>query len=418
MSGMDTEFTTSDRLRRGARQWLVWVLMAIAVLAALAWAIGRLEPSLRRSRIHLGTVDRGDLDAVLTANGIVEPAREQVISSRVEGRVLRVVSQPGALLVAGDPVLELDVGQTTLDVERLRGEQQQKASERRELQLRLEERLIDLRSQLAVRELDLEELAYQVEQDQRLFEEGLISETQLRATLVRQRKAEIERKKVSDSVDNSRLALAEQIAGVEAQLRTLGGELADAEQRAAMAVTRADRDGVLTFVAAEVGATVHPGDVLARIADPDSFRVEATIADVYATRLRVGQPVRLPIGELELAGTLTRILPAIDQGALRFWVELAEPSHPSLRANLRADVLVVVEHKDAVLRVPKGPATAAAGSLRVFVLDGGVAHRRDVRLGLSGYRHYEVVEGLEDGEVVILSDTSRFVDMDEVKVRG
>ncbi len=414
---MDREIAPGDRWRRNLRRVL---LVAVAVGVAfflLRGAGGLLKPSLKRSRLRIATVERGPLAAVLTGAGSVQPASDQVISSPVEGRVLRVLRQPGALVEIGEAVLELDVGQAALELGRLESQHEQKRNERHELELSLEERLIDLRSQFQVRALDVEELSYRVEQDQRLFDRGLISEAQLRETMTRQRKAQIQQASVEKAIGNRRQSVAAQLATVDAQLRTLERELAEARQKAAMAITRADRPGLLTYILDEVGTTVRVGDVLARIADPDRFRIEATISDVHSSRLAPGQEVEVPIGEARLHGRIERILPAVAQGALRFWVALEEPSNPVLRTNLRTDVLVVVERRADVLKLAKGPYTTGTGTQTVFVVEGTVARRRTARLGFSGHKYYEVLDGLQQGEQVILSDMNRFLDTEEVRLK-
>ncbi len=414
---MDREISSADRWRRNLKRTIPIAISLGVAFFVVRGAGGLLKPSLKRSRLRLGTVERGPLSAVLSGAGSVQPASDQVISSPVEGRILRVLRQPGALVEVGEAVLELDVGQAALELGRLESQHEQKRNERHELELSLEERLIDLRSQFEVRGLDVEELNYRVEQDQRLFDRGLISEAQLRETLTRQRKARIQQASVEKAIGNRRQSVAAQLATVDAQLRNLERELTTARQKAAMAVTRADRPGLLTYIRDEVGTTVRVGDVLARIADPDRFRIEATISDIHADRIATGQEVEVPIGETRLQGHIERILPAVAQGALAFWVALDEPSNPVLRTNLRTDVLVVVERRADILKLAKGPYTTGTGTQTVFVVEGTVARRRTVRLGFSGHKYYEVVEGLREGEQVILSDMNRFLDTDEIRLK-
>jgi HlyD family secretion protein len=245
----------------------------------------------------------------------------------------------------------------------------------------------------------------------------LISEAQLRESLTRKRKAEIQRDSVAESMINRRQSVAAQLASLDAQVRTVDRELAEARQKAAMAITRADRPGLLTYVLNEVGTAVRPGDVLARIADPDRFRIESTISDIHASRIAEGQEVEVPIGDARLQGRIERVLPAVADGALRFWVALEEPSHPALRTNLRTDVLVVVDRREDVLRLAKGPYTSGTGTQTVFVVEGTVARRQKVRLGLSGYKEYEVVDGLAEGDEVVLSDMNRFLGSEEVRLK-
>ena len=176
--------------------------------------------------------------------------------------------------------------------------------------------------------------------------------------------------------------------------------------------------GAITYPWKADGATVGTGEVLARIADLDSFRVEASVADAYASRLEVGRPVRVLIDDEPLPGRVSGILPTIESGAVRFTVDLDEPSHPGLRHNLRVDVLVVTGFRADVLRAPRGPYIQGGGDEhQVFVVRGDRARRTDIRLGLIGHEFYEIVEGLEEGDEIVLSDMRDYLHAREVRVK-
>jgi HlyD family secretion protein len=98
-------------------------------------------------------------------------------------------------------------------------------------------------------------------------------------------------------------------------------------------------------------------------------------------------------------------------------VALAEPASPLLRSNLRVDLLVVVGRKERALVLPRGPAVNGEGAQQLFVVRDGRARRTAVRIGLTGFDACEVVEGLSEGDEVILSETSEYEHMTEMRVR-
>jgi HlyD family secretion protein len=165
------------------------------------------------------------------------------------------------------------------------------------------------------------------------------------------------------------------------------------------------------------GATVQRGEVIARIADLDSFRVEGSVSDVHASSLHAGQTVRVMLDGRPLAGRLSSIDPTIENGAVKFKVDLDDPRNPKLRNNLRMDVLVVTDSRPSTLRLPKGPFAQSGATEQVFVVQGDHAVRRDVRFGLSGYEFYEVLEGLDQGEEVILSDMKDYERLERVNFK-
>jgi HlyD family secretion protein len=162
---------------------------------------------------------------------------------------------------------------------------------------------------------------------------------------------------------------------------------------------------------------VRRGDEIARIADLRSFRVQATISDVHVGRLAAGSPVVVQAGDGALAGRVSQVLPAIENGTLSFLVSLEESSSPRLRPNLRVDVQVATAHKDDVLRVQRGAFPSLDGRPVAFVIRGGRALRKPVELGVASFDCCEVVKGLEVGDEVVISDMAEYAHLAEVEVR-
>jgi HlyD family secretion protein len=414
---MDRELDARDRYRRlGSRAAVGMGALGLCV-AVLLLLPGWLRPSVARERIRTGTVDRGPVEGVVEASGMVVPAFEGVISSPVEARVEKVLKRPGDLVKAGDAILALDTSAARLDLGKIEDQLAKKANEQQQLRISLEKSLNDLRGQIEAQKLDAEASGYRAEQNQKLRVEGLVSETTLKAAEVEAKKARIELAHLQESVEEARRSTAAQLQGVELDLATLRKERDDAQRLLDLATTRSDRAGVLTWVVPQEGTTVRRGDVIARIADLDSFRVEGTVSDVHSSSLHPGQPVRVKLDEQALDGRLASIDPTIENGAVKFKVDLADARNPKLRNALRVDVLVVTDARANVVRVPKGPFAQGGQTEEVFVVQGDHAVRRRARLGLTGDEYYEVLDGLSPGEVVIVSDMKDYTHLDRIDLK-
>jgi HlyD family secretion protein len=414
---MDRELETRYRHRRLGRKAVVGVGAAALVVLVLILLPGWLRPAVARQEIRTGTVDRGPVEGIVEAAGTVVPAFEGVISSPVEARVEKVLKRPGDLVKAGDPILALDTSTARLDVGKLEDQLARKANEQQQLRISLERSLNDLRGQIEAQKLDVEALAYRLEQNRKLRAEGLVSEQTFKASEVEAKKAEIQLAQLQGSVAAAGRSTDAQLAGVGLDLETLRKERDDAQRLLDLATTRSDRAGVVTWVVLQEGTTVRRGDVIARIADLDSFRVDGTVSDVHSSSLHAGQTVRVKLDEQTLDGRLTSIDPTIENGAVKFKVDLDNPRYPKLRNALRVDVLVVTDARASAVRVPKGPFAQGSGTDDVFVIQGDHAVRRRVRFGLAGYDFYEVVDGLAPGEVVILSDMKDYQHLDRIKIK-
>jgi HlyD family secretion protein len=342
---------------------------------------------------------------VVRASGTVVPGFERVLSSPVEARVLRRLQEPGAVLAAGQAILELDTSDIERDLADIRERLARNANDRRQRRLELADELAELERRLESQQLDLEMARYRLSQNTTLHGEGLVSSDTLKESEVAVRKGEIELRQINDRMASARQSHEAKLESLDLDASLLRREETSARQRLEQAMARTEEPGVLTWLIEDVGATVQRGEILARIANPDAFQVEATVADAYATRLEVGQTVRVEVGVESLTGTLSRILPAIESGALTFMVDLERPDHPSLRQNLRVDVLVVTGSRRDVLLTPRGPYIQGGGALhQVFVARGDRAVRSEVTLGLAGAEHFEVVSGLTEGDEIIVSD--------------
>lgn len=414
---MDRELDVSVQRRRIGRRaaWGIGTLGLIAAVLALlpAW----LRPSVERDRIRTGKVDRGPVEGIIEASGSVLPAFESVLSSPVDARVEKILKRPGDTVRAGDEILRLDTSPQRLRLETIEDSLARKVNEQQQVRLALEKSLRDLRGRIESGRLDAETSEYRAEQNRKLRVDGLVSEQTLKASETEAKKARIELAQLEDSVDNERRSAQARLEGLELDLRTLRKERDEALRQLELATTRSDRAGVLTWVIPQEGATIRLGEVIARIADLDSFRVDATVSDVHSTRLAAGQAVRVMLDGEALPGRLSTVYPTIENGAVKFAVDLDDARNPRLRNNLRVDVLVVTGSRPDALRVPKGPFARGGATEQVFVVRGDRAVRRTVRLGVSGYDHYEVLDGLSEGDEAVLSDMSDYSHLEQVSLR-
>ncbi len=414
---MDREIDSGFRRRQRIRKTAL-ALGAVAMIGvAYFWGTRFIQPSVARDRIRTARVEKGPVEAVITAEGTVVPEIEQVLSSPVNARVLRILKRPGSVLSKGDPIFELDLNETKLAVETLNRQIDLKRNRQTEVKLDLENRLTTLQTQWKIKNLECKSARAASERYRTLFREGSISEERLRETELIEQRVGYELKQIEDSIQNAQQMTETQLEGLALEMKTLEDEREEARRRLELATTKSDRNGVLTWVVSEEGATVTKGEVLARIADLSSFRVEGRVSDVHAGRLAVGLPTRVRIDESRLAGHISRINPKIVEGVITFIVDLDEKSSPLLRSNLRVDVLVITDRKDRVLSIKKGPFANAEGIRDVFVIHGDTAVRTEARFGIAGAESYEVVEGLFEGDEVIISDTDDFIHMKELKLK-
>ncbi len=415
---MDREIDSKIRRLRIFKRVGIAIVLLTASTAALIWGPAWIRPSVYRNRIRTAIVDRGAIEAGLSASGTVVPEFEAVLSSPIDARVIRILKRAGAAVSAGDPVIELDISDSQLELERINQNLALRKNKQVTTQLDLERTLIDLQGRMEVKHLELQSHSTKLNQNRRLFQDGLVSVDDVRRAELEEARVKTELKQLESSRQNAELSTRSQIEGLEMEMAFLEKEKKAAQSELNLATTKSDCDGVLTWVVAEEGSTVRKGDVIARIADLLSFRVDATISDRYAGEIRIGIPVEARVNESTvLAGNITNILPTIRDGILTVQIALWDKTNKILRSNLRVDVDIITERKDRVLRVKKGPALTGESENEAFVIRGTTAIKTPVRLGLASFDSFEVVSGLMEGDEVIVSDVSRYLHLKEFAVK-
>jgi HlyD family secretion protein len=414
---MDRPIDDNYRRNQMIKRFALGIPIGLAALALIAWVPGWIQPSVSRSRVRIARVSSGAIEATLTSAGTVVPEFEQVLSSPIESRVLKILKRPGSALRKGEAILELDVSQSVLELNKFKQQLAIKQNQQAQRRLELENTLIKLQSLLVVKKLDLKSFQLQLKQQQRLWEVGLTSEGQLRRAEVQEETAQTEVKQLEEEKVNAGKATQAQLEGLTMEIKSLQQEQEEAQRQLDLATTRADRDGVLTWVVLEEGSAVHKGDVIARIADLNSFRVDAKISDVYAAKLTVGMPAKVKIDEQYLQGTIANILPTIKDGVMTLQIGLEEKTSRALRANLRVDVFLVTDHKDRTLRIQRGPFVNGEGNHPVFVVRSDMAVKTPVTFGIADFDSIEIVSGLIEGDEVIISDMADYQNLKQVKLK-
>jgi HlyD family secretion protein len=368
--------------------------------------------------IRTAKVDCGMIESGISASGTVVPEFEAVLSSPIDARVIRILKRTGDAVSSGDPIIELEMSNSQLAFERIHQNLALKQNEQARKRLDLKQTLNTLQSQMEIKQLELQNYSVKVSQSRKLFQEGLVSAEDVRRIELEEARAKTELKQLESSKQNAELTTHSQIEGLAMEMSILEKEQKAAEAEINLATTKSDRNGVLMWVVTEEGSTVRKGEVIARIADLRSFRVDATISDTQAGKIRIGMPVEVKTSEdATLTGSIANILPTIKDGILTIQIGLSDKINKILRSNLRVDVQIITEHKDRVLRIKKGPALTGEGANEAFVIRGATAIRTPVRLGLASFDAYEVASGLLEGDEVIISDTSEYLHLKEFAIK-
>ena len=396
--------------------------MGVVILIPLVTiGLSRLKPaapSVERATLLIDTVKRGEMLRQVRGLGTLVPEDIRWIPAMTEGRVERRVLRPGAVVTPDSVILEL----SNPDLERqvVDAEWQLKAAEAEyaNLQVKLESDLLNQRAAAATVQADHRQAQLQADVDAQLVKDGLTSELNLKRSKVKAEelatRVELDQKRLDIAADAAKAQLAVQQAKVE-QLRALY-ELRR-KQFASLHV-RAGVAGVLQLVPVEEGQQVAPGANLARVADPKRLKAEIRIPEVQAKDVQIGQVASIDTRNGIVPGRVTRIDPAVQNGTVTVDVTLEGVLPQGARPDLSVDGTIEIERLPDVIYVGRpvhGQPDSMVGIFKVSK-DGKEATRVPVKLGRSSVSTIQILDGLEVGDQVILSDMSAWDAFDRVRL--
>ena len=415
---MDRAIAASTQNQRQRRRWLLTAAAVVLALGAVLAFRTVLRPGLRRADILTATVETGDVEASLTAAGIIIPGREAVITSPISSTIRRVAVAVGTRLKPGETILELDKDLASSSLAKLDDEQLRNQNKNSQLYLNLERSLNDLRAQAQVQAVKIRSLQSALHDEQQLLKIGGGTAENVRQVELNLTVARLEAQRLTRQIQTQQRSNAADVRELGYTVSMQQRSISELATKLRQANISSRQPGVLTWVNENIGTTVQTGDALARVADLSSFRVRATISDSYADALHPGDPVAVRINDTDLRGTVASISPAVDKGVVTFYAQLDNPHHPALRANLRADVFVITRAHHGVLRVKNGPFYQGGKEQPVFVVHDGRAVRRMVRFGDSNFDFVQITGGLRAGEELVLSDMKEHLDTPELTIKN
>ncbi|WP_420458674.1 efflux RND transporter periplasmic adaptor subunit [Neolewinella sp.] len=402
---MDRTLDTKTVTRRRRKKLLSW-LAAIVLLGAAVWyGLRLLRPSADEDTLRFATVERGEVVNTVNATALVLPAFEEQLNSPVATTIDEVLLTAGTQVQADALIMRLDRDYVQLQLDGRRDQLAVKENSIGLLGLEYERDLQELTYDTEIKKLELAAARAQLADARRLLEIGGATQEEVESAELAVKISELEAKKLGNQLAYSQNSLAGRKRALQLEVGMEEKEVSQLSRRLRETEVRAPRAGVVTWVNENIGQQVTEGTALARIADLGRYKVEGSASDRYADQLAVGLPVELRTATARLTGTVTAILPEVTDNLVRFRVELDDPSHEELRPNLRAELYVITNKVEDVLRVKNGPAFRGGRLQSVFVVNGEEATRREVGVGMRNGDFVEITSGLTAGDRIIISDS-------------
>jgi HlyD family secretion protein len=393
---------------------------ALLVIVLITVGVSRLKPaapSVDRSTVWIESVKRGSMVRQVRGSGTLVPEEIRWIPATTQGRVERILLRPGATVKPETVILELSNPELQQSVKegQLGYQSAQAAFQNRKAEL--ESQLLSQEATVAGIEANYKQAALDLEANEQLQKDGLVSELTLK-----QKRSQAEELKNRLSIERKRLEMTR--TGVTSQLAPQEADVANKRAGYELRVRQLDdlkvkagMSGVLQVVPVEVGAQVGPGTNLARVANPTNLKAELRIAETQTKDLTIGLPAEIDTRNGVVQGRVSRIDPASSNGTVGVDVILEGKLPAGARPDLSVDGTVRLELLDNVVHVGRPAIGQENSTVSLFKVNpDGEAVRVTVKLGRSSVSTIEVLEGLQPGDQVILSDMSTYEQYDRIRV--
>lgn len=411
--------------RRRRRKRIVYASITLLAVALVTVGLSRLKPaapSIDASSLYPGTVKRGPMLREVRGNGTLLPEEIRWIPAMNAGRVEVIHVQPGAAVTEDTIILELsnpELMQAAFDAEwAVKAAEAQYAK----LKVQLDSEALAAEANVAALKADCSVAKLDAEADEKLLKEQLVdrltaARSRTRAEQLTVRCALEERRLLT--VGQSRVA---QLAAQDAELARLRAVWDLKKQQVESLKVRAGLDGVLQRLGEssqlQVGQQVASGANLARVANPKRLKAEIKIPETQAKDLELNQSASIDTRNGIIPGRVFRIDPAAQNGTVTVDVFLEGPLPRGARPDLTVDGTIQLEKLDDVVYVGRPVHGEPDSTVTLFkIVEGGrEALRVPVKLGRTSVNFIEIIEGLQPGEQIILSDMSQWDGYDRVRL--
>ena len=405
-----------------SRQRLIMVAALVAVVV-IAWMVlpsvqrwAGSSISVPRDRLRLGTVARTDLVRDVSVQGRVVAAVSPSLFAPADGTITLLV-EAGSRVTEGQAL-------ALLDSPELQNELQQEQAILDRLRVELDRQRIEAKQKALdnLKNIDLTKVTLiAAERERRRAESGY----QIEAI------SEIDFEKTKDDLETARLAHEHAVADAKLDDERLAFELKTRElqvERQSFLVQdqlrqveelnmRSPVNGIVGNLMVDQKAAVARNQVVMAVVDLSAFEIEAQVPESYADDLGLGMDAEVLVGNQKYPASLVSVSPEIIQNQVTTRIRFAGGMPPGLRQNQRLTTRILMEEKNDVLTLQRGQFLDSGGSRIAYVLDeDSVAHRRSIEVGARSLAAVEIVNGLDEGEIVVISSIDQFRSADTVLV--
>lgn len=370
-----------------------------------------------REKVTVSSVNPGTFEDFIPVRGSVTPLKTVFLDAIEGGRVEKIYVQNGALVVQGQPIIELS--NTSLQLAVISNEAQvaEQLNNLRNTRLDMERNRLSLKGQLVDLDYNILRLEKLIARRKNLAEQRLIPEADYLDAIdeldYNRKRSEV----TIESQEQDEVMRISQIASMEESVTQMEKNLEIARKNLDSLIVTAPMAGQLSSFDAELGQSKNKGQSLGQIDDVDDFKLSVLIDEFYVTRTHEGQYGEFTLSGKPYALKISRVYPQIVNGQFEVDMQFDGVVPTDIRRGQTLQTRVQLGDASTALLLPRGGFFQDTGGNWAFVLDasGQYAYKKEIRLGRRNPEYFEVLEGLDEGDQVITSEYAAYSEMDRIE---
>ena len=412
------------RKKKLRRQIVIFAIAAVGVTAA-AWAVMRLKPAIPTvdaSTVWPDTVKRGDFTVNVQGLGTLVPREEsiQLIPAQTDATIVAIRVLPGTKVQPDTVILDMTDPQLSQELVSAQAALEGAEADYKSLNATLQSTLMGMKSAAAAVNAQYSQAKMQEEIDKQRYALGEISGIQYEQSKNNFDQLTQQKKISEEQLEVNQKAIEVQLASSKTKIDSAKAQLDLYHQQEAALHVRAGIAGILQPLATpvQVGQHVAAGTSVAEVVIPNQLKAALQIAETQAHDIQLGQPAQIDTHNGIVAGHVSRIDPSVLNGTRTVDVTLDGPLPPGAVPQLSVDGRIDLEHLHDVLYVGRPAFGNPDSTISLFRMDpdGKTATRVQVKVGGASTTEIQILDGLHEGDRVILSDMSRYDANDRVRL--
>jgi len=371
-------------------------------------------------RITVGKVQEGVFQEFIAIDGSVEPLKSFYLDIIEGGRVDKIFTDDGRMVQKGDTLLKLS--NTTLQIDFMTRETQlyDLMNERQNSEIQMKQDLIKKQNELAEIEYNLALINRKYKRNQMLIKEKVISREEFDASKD-EYEYQTKRKELADrSVKQDTHLMEERLRQLDESINRMKANINMARSTLNNLYVIAPFTGQLSTLKAEVGESKAPGENIGQIDDLNGYKIKANIDEHYISRVYPGLTGSFDFNGKTYQVKVSKVIPEVQNNTFEVDMEFADGTTPEgIRRGQTLQIKLNLNSGGDAVLVPRGGFYQSTGGNWIFVVDesGNFAAKRNIRLGRQNPNYYEVLDGLQPGDQVVLSSYDSYGDIDRLELK-